>query len=184
MIRMLDLILSVFTLVLTTPIMLIVLLVLFFESKSPIFLQKRLGKDKQPFTLIKFRTMKLETPSEGTHQINKSYVTRTGKFLRSIKLDELPQLINVILGDMSLVGPRPCLPNQERVISERSKLEVFKNRPGITGLAQVNNIDMSKPQLLARTDKIMIENYNIKNYFQLILLTALGKGQGDKIKLI
>jgi len=96
-------------------------------------------------------------------------------------LDELPQLWNVLKGDMSLVGPRPCLPNQLELITERERRGVFTVRPGITGLAQVNEIDMSTPELLAETDEQMIETLNFKNYFSYILQTVLGKGRGDRI---
>ena len=102
--------------------------------------------------------------------------------MRKSKLDELPQLWNVLRLEMSLVGPRPCLPEQHDLISEREKRGVFEVRPGITGLAQVNNIDMSTPALLAKTDAQMIETLNLRNYFKYMFLTISGKGFGDKIK--
>ncbi|MFZ1569048.1 MAG: sugar transferase [Thiolinea sp.] len=98
------------------------------------------------------------------------------------KLDELPQLWNVLKGEMSRVGPRPCLPTQTELIDEREKSQVFKLRPGITGLAQINNIDMSTPELLAETDAKMLQNLSLLNYFSYISQTLLGKGQGDKIR--
>ena len=131
---------------------------------------------------MKFRTMKVGTQSVATHLASSSSITSFGNFLRKSKLDELPQLINVIKGDMSLVGPRPNLFNQKELINERSLLGVYKVLPGITGLAQINNIDMSEPEKLAKIDANMIENMSIKTYFRYIVLTGLGKGSGDAIK--
>lgn len=132
------------------------------------------------FTLVKFRTMKVNTASVATHLADSSAVTKFGKFLRVTKLDELPQLWNVVKGEMSLVGPRPCLFSQEELIDERSGRDVLTARPGITGLAQVNGIDMSDPKLLAEFDQKMLETLNIRNYFKYILLTVVGKGSGDR----
>ncbi|MEH6562611.1 MAG: sugar transferase, partial [Marinobacter sp.] len=111
-----------------------------------------------------------------------SLVTPLGRFLRKTKLDELPQLWNVLKGEMSLVGPRPCLFNQEHLIAEREKRDVLKARPGITGLAQVNEIDMSTPALLAETDERMLKSLSVKNYFRYIFQTVSGKGAGDRVK--
>ncbi len=102
--------------------------------------------------------------------------------LRRTKLDELPQLWNVLKGEMSLVGPRPCLLNQHELIEERVKRGVFDVRPGITGLAQVNGIDMSTPKLLAETDARMLHANSIASYFRYIVLTVAGKGAGDRIR--
>jgi lipopolysaccharide/colanic/teichoic acid biosynthesis glycosyltransferase len=111
-----------------------------------------------------------------------SAITPLGSFLRRTKLDELPQLWNVIKGEMSLVGPRPCLLNQTELISERSSRAVFNARPGITGLAQVNNIDMSTPKLLAETDACMLEELTASTYFKYIFMTVGGKGAGDRVR--
>jgi len=113
--------------------------------------------------------------------VETSAITKLGSFLRKSKLDELPQLINVFMGDMSLVGPRPNLFNQEELISERVKRGVYAVRPGITGLAQIHKIDMSTPQLLAETDAKMIKNLSVINYFFYIFKTVLGMGFGDRV---
>ena len=126
--------------------------------------------------------MKIGTPSIASHLVNKSSTTKFGLFIRLLKFDELPQLINVIKGEMSLVGPRPCLLNQMDLIREREKNKIFIVKPGITGLAQINSIDMSNPEKLTIYDKKMIQTLNIKNYFKYLILTFFGKGRGDKIK--
>jgi len=119
MIRIIDFLASFFGLMLLLPVIFILYLIGLFDTGSPIFKQKRVGKNQKPFTLYKFRTMNISTKSVATHLADKSDVTKFGSFLRKTKLDELPQLMNVLKGDMSLVGPRPCLYNQEELISER-----------------------------------------------------------------
>ena len=140
-----------------------------------------MGRHQKPFVLVKFRTMKPDTASVASHLASASAITPFGSFLRRSKLDELPQLWNVLKGEMSLVGPRPCLFNQEELIQERASRDVFVVRPGITGLAQVNTIDMSTPVLLAQTDAKMIESLTLKDYFTYILQTITGKGAGDRV---
>ena len=115
--------------------------------------------------------MKMNTLSSGTHLVDVSNITYFGYFLRKYKLDELLQLWNVFIGDMSLVGPRPCLFNQKRLINERKKRKVFKVKPGITGLAQVSGITMKTPKLLSKTDQKMINQMNLYYYFYYILKT-------------
>ena len=126
--------------------------------------------------------MRQDTISTATHLADASAVTTFGRFLRRTKLDELPQLWNVLRGEMSLVGPRPCLVNQEDLIAERASRGVFDVRPGITGLAQIQGIDMSTPVLLAKTDAEMLKSLNIFNYFRYIFLTIVGKGSGDRVR--
>ncbi|MDN3715928.1 sugar transferase [Vibrio breoganii] len=181
MIRLLDILLSFFGLLFLWPVMLVVLLIGYFDTGHPVFIQIRLGQDRRPFKLIKFRTMTVETKSVASHLASDASITKVGKFLRKTKLDELPQLMNVFRGDMSIVGPRPNLENQFELIEVRSKLKVYDVRPGITGLAQVKNVDMSTPLELARLDKEMIEKTSVRNYFNYILLTLTGAGQGDTI---
>jgi lipopolysaccharide/colanic/teichoic acid biosynthesis glycosyltransferase len=115
----------------------------------------------------------MNTKLAATHLVHNSMITPFGYFLRSTKLDEIPQLLNVLLGDMSLVGPRPCLLNQRKLISERQKRGIYKVKPGITGLAQVSGINMSRPLLLAKTDLKMIKQMNLFYYFYYIFKTVL-----------
>ena len=126
--------------------------------------------------------MFINTPSVASHLINKTSVTKFGRLIRKLKFDELPQLLNVIKGDMSLVGPRPCLLNQEKLIKVRDSYNIFSVRPGITGLAQIKGIDMSNPIKLAKTEYLMITKLNQKKYFSYLFLTFLGRGRGDKVK--
>ena len=115
--------------------------------------------------------MPLGVRSAGTHLIKNIKLSSFGYFLRRTKIDEIPQLLNVLLGDMSLVGPRPCLFNQKKLISERKKRGIFKVRPGITGLSQISGINMKTPTLLAKTDLKMIKNMTLYNYFYYIFVT-------------
>jgi lipopolysaccharide/colanic/teichoic acid biosynthesis glycosyltransferase len=173
MIRLLDIFFSILILLLILPLFFLIFLFGLFDTGSPLFFQKRVGIHLKSFILIKFRTMKLETPLNATHLVDKSNITFFGNLIRKYKIDELPQLLNVLMGDMSLVGPRPCLFNQSKLISERKKRRVFKVRPGITGLAQVAGITMKTPTLLAKTDLKMIEQMNLFYYFYYILITIL-----------
>jgi lipopolysaccharide/colanic/teichoic acid biosynthesis glycosyltransferase len=181
MIRFFDFIFSLIGLVLLSPILLALVIIGYFDTGSPVFCQERVGKNKQPFNLYKFRSMHVDTKSVATHLANYSSVTKYGAFLRKSKLDELPQLWNVLLGDMSLVGPRPNLFNQEELIQERESRGVYQVVPGITGLSQINKIDMSRPQLLAATDAKMTSQLTVIKYFYYIIATVLGKGSGDRM---
>ncbi|MEZ9901690.1 sugar transferase [Vibrio breoganii] len=182
MIRLLDFLAAFFGLLFLWPILVIVTIIGLFDTGSPIFVQERVGRNKKPFKLIKFRTMSVETKSVASHLASNASITKLGSFLRKTKIDELPQLINVVKGEMSLVGPRPNLFNQEELIKERDARGVYDVLPGITGLAQVQNIDMSTPELLAKTDKQMIESLTLKDYFKYIIMTATGSGSGDAVK--
>ncbi|WP_417546558.1 sugar transferase [Marinobacter sp.] len=182
MIRIFDFIFSLLGLLVGFPVLLVLTIIGLFDTGSPIFRQVRVGRHQQPFTLVKFRTMKLDTVSVATHLASSASITRFGHFLRKTKLDELPQLWNVLKGEMSLVGPRPGLFNQEELTEERAKRGVFDVRPGITGLAQVNEIDMSTPALLAETDQKMIQSLTVKDYFKYIFMTVAGKGAGDRVR--
>jgi lipopolysaccharide/colanic/teichoic acid biosynthesis glycosyltransferase len=180
-IRFLDVCFSLLGLVVGFPILAILYVIGLFDTGSPVFRQERVGRQKKPFTLVKFRTMKVDTASVASHLANTASITRFGHFLRRTKLDELPQLWNVLKGEMSLVGPRPCLFNQEELISERASRAVLAARPGITGLAQVNDIDMSTPRLLAETDQKMLAKLTVRAYFKYIFMTVSGQGTGDRV---
>ncbi len=181
MFRVIDVFLTVFILLVLWPAFLIIYAACLYDTGKPLFLQKRVGRGLQPFVLIKFRTMTLNTRDIATHLVSLEAITPLGSLLRRTKLDELPQLWNVLKGDMSLVGPRPCLLNQQELINARKTRGVYLVRPGITGLAQVSGIDMSTPELLAEIDEKMLRNIGILNYFKLLLMTVLGRGGGDRI---
>lgn len=182
MIRFLDLFFSIIGLLCCAFIFPPLFIIGFLDTGDPVFRQTRVGLKQKPFLLFKLRTMKLDTVPLPTHLASSDSVTTFGRFLRKTKLDELPQLWNVLKGDMSLVGPRPCLPDQHDLIKAREKLGVFSVRPGITGLAQINGIDMSRPELLAKTDAEMLDDFSIIQYFKYIFLTLVGKGSGDQIR--
>lgn len=181
MIRLFDIVLSLLGLVVGAPLLVAVALIGMFDTGSPIFRQVRVGRHQQPFTLVKFRTMAQGTASVPTHLASSSSVTRFGSFLRRTKLDELPQLWNVLKGEMSLVGPRPGLFNQQELTKERAKRGVFAVRPGITGLAQVRGVDMSTPALLAEIDQKMISSLTLATYVKYIVQTLIVGGAGDRI---
>jgi len=182
MTRLFDIVLSLAGLVLGTAVFILLWALAWMDTKSPLFMQERVGLHQKPFTLVKFRTMRLDTASVATHLADASSVTKLGHFLRRSKLDELPQLWNVLKGEMSLVGPRPCLFNQTELIEERASRGVFAARPGITGLAQLNGIDMSTPRLLAETDEQMLKGLGVVAYFTYIIRTVTGAGRGDRIR--
>jgi len=181
LIRKCDIFFAFIGLVIFFPVFVALYAIGYAKLGSPLFKQARIGKDKKSFVLFKFRTMLIDTASMPTHLIANTSLIPYGRFLRKTKLDELPQLWNVLKGDMSLVGPRPGLCDQGDLILSRDKYHVYDVKPGITGLAQINAIDMSTPDSLARTDRQMIEEYSLKNYFKYILITICGKGYGDRV---
>ena len=181
MIRIFDILFSLIGLVVGIPVLLVIWTLGFFDTGSPIFRQERVGRNMKSFTLFKFRTMSRDTASVASHLASRSSITLFGRFLRKRKLDELPQLWNVLKGDMSLVGPRPNLFNQEELIEARDAMDVYSVRPGITGLAQIRGVDMSTPELLAKTDAEMISTLSLVNYFKYIFLTVAGNGRGDGV---
>jgi lipopolysaccharide/colanic/teichoic acid biosynthesis glycosyltransferase len=164
-------------------LLLIVWILIPLDSPGPgIFAQRRIGHGGKEFTVYKFRTMKRGTRNAGTHEMTPDSITRMGSFLRKTKLDELSQVFNVVIGNLSLVGPRPCLPVQTQLIAERDKRGVFRVKPGITGLAQINNIDMSDPVQLARWDARYIAQRSLPSELKIAAATFLGRGASDKVR--
>jgi lipopolysaccharide/colanic/teichoic acid biosynthesis glycosyltransferase len=182
MIRFFDITFSLVGLIVMAPLLAVLAMAMYFSTGSPIFLQVRIGRHQRPFRMVKIRTMAFDTPSVASHLVDKTKISPAGGLLRRSKIDELPQLWNVLRGEMSLVGPRPCLPNQMELIDERAARGVFDFRPGITGLAQISNIDMSTPKRLAEVDQQMLAELSLATYFRYILLTVLGQGTGDRVK--
>jgi O-antigen biosynthesis protein WbqP len=170
--RALDLAVAVPMLALTSPVLLVAMLAIRATSAGPaIFSQIRVGRGGALFACRKLRTMYRATPSLPTHEAPAGSVTAVGKVLRATKIDELPQLWNVIKGEMSLVGPRPCLPTQTELIERRKELGVLAALPGITGLAQIKGIDMSDPRLCAETDAVYIKTASIGLDLKILLGT-------------
>jgi len=146
---------------------------------NPLFVQTRVGRHRRPFRLVKLRTMRPDTLHRASHEVGASQITRTGRLLRKTKLDELPQIWNVLIGDMSFVGPRPCLPSQTELIAEREQRGVHTLRPGITGPAQVAGLDMSTPAKLAVADSAYLGRWSLLRDLRLMLQTVTGGGRGD-----
>lgn len=181
--RSLDLLAAVTILVSAGWLMILIAAYIRWDSPgSSIFAQKRVGRNGVIFTCYKFRTMAIGTVEAASHEVSASVVTKAGLFLRRTKLDELPQILNVFRNEMSLVGPRPCLPSQHELIRLRQKRGVFCLKPGITGIAQINDIDMSEPARLAAWDS----RYGAFRTTLLDLLvifgTVVGRGGGDRVK--
>ncbi len=146
---------------------------------SPFFRQWRVGQFERPFKILKLRTMRPDAPSVASHTIGEGYMLTSGRLARAIKIDEIPQLWNVLRGEMSLVGPRPCLPSQLELIEARRAAGVFALLPGITGVSQVQGLDMSTPQLLARADADYLQSWSLLHDLKIGLLTVIGRGRGD-----
>lgn len=152
------------------------------DSPGPaIFAQRRVGRGEAEFTLFKFRTMAVGTKQAGTHEVTSASVTPLGAKLRHYKIDELPQAINLVLGNLTLVGPRPCLPVQEALVAERRVRGVYAVKPGLTGLAQVRGVDMSDPVRLAELDSAYVAMRGIALDAKLLAQTFLGAGSGDRV---
>jgi O-antigen biosynthesis protein WbqP len=160
---------------------LLCMLIYFVDGVPPIFRQTRVGMHNKTFKLYKLRTMNVETRQVATHEIEKSHITRTGAFLRRIKVDELPQIFNVLNGTMSFVGPRPCLPSQVELITARTNLGVMAVRPGITGPSQIKGLDMSTPLDLAASDATYLTNWSLYRDLTYLFATVVGAGRGDAI---
>ena len=158
--------------ILILPFLFLAALGLLLEDGLPVlFVQDRIGQNKKIFKIIKIRTLKTGTPQTGTHELKPMHRLKVGVIIRKIKLDEFPQLLNVIKGDINLVGPRPGLPNQELLLEFRSGREVFNIKPGITGLAQVMGYDMSNPKKLSEVDELYVRNKSLKMDALILLAT-------------
>ena len=163
-------------------LLILLCIVIRIDSKgSPIFKQMRVGLNGKNFTCYKLRTMKIETENIETQKVSKNSITRFGRYLRSTKIDEIPQIINILKGEMSLIGPRPGLPSQIELLKKRNELNVLNLKPGITGLSQINNIDMSNPKKLAESDRNYIYLRSILIDIKIVFLTIFGRGHGDKV---
>lgn len=182
--RVFDSLLALIGLIILSPVLLIIAIAIKIDSPGPIiFKQKRIGIYKSHFYIWKFRTMKMDTPKDTpTHLLEQPdlWITRTGKFLRKTSLDELPQLFNILMGHMSIVGPRPALWNQYDLIAERDKYGANDLRPGLTGWAQVNGRDELLITEKARFDGEYVKNVSflmdIKCIFRTIKQVVAGDG--------
>ena len=182
--RVFDFILSTVGIIVLLIPMLIVALAIKLDSKGPVFFkQKRVGKNKKHFNILKFRTMRIDTPHDApTHELSdpKKWITKVGGFLRKTSLDELPQLFNIWLGQMAIIGPRPALWNQFDLIEERDKYGANDVRPGLTGWAQINGRDELEIDVKAKLDGEYIEKmgffFDIKCFFGTI--TSVLKSDG------
>jgi len=180
--RIADIVIALLGLPVALPLILVCVVLVKWSSPGPaIFRQTRVGLREQPFTCYKLRTMYIDTRDLPSHETAASAVTPTGRWLRRLKLDELPQLWNILRGDMSFVGPRPCLPSQVELIKARRARGLYAVRPGITGVAQVAGIDMSDPQRLAEIDAEYLSTISLLTDLRLILATAFGAGRGDRV---
>lgn len=175
--RLIDIILSLIGLIILIPFFIIFAIIIKCESKGPVFFkQKRFGKNKKFFMIYKFRTMRNDTPKDmPTHMLQgaENYITKFGGFMRKTSIDELPQIINILKGDMSIIGPRPALWNQDDLIEERDKYNANSIRPGLTGLAQISGRDELEIPVKAKFDGEYIEKmslwFDIKIFFKTIL---------------
>lgn len=175
--RLIDIVLSFLALIILSPVFLILIIAIKIDSKGPVlFKQKRVGIHKSHFNILKFRTMRIDTPKDcPTHLLENpdQWITKVGKFLRKTSLDELPQIWNIFVGQMSIIGPRPALWNQYDLIEERDKYGANDIRPGLTGWAQINGRDTIEIEDKARFDGYYTENmgldFDIKCFFGTIV---------------
>lgn len=178
--RMFDIALATMLLPAAVPLCAVAALLIWREDKAnPLFVQRRLGKNGREFRLVKLRTMRVDTGDRPSHETMAGSITRTGALLRRTKLDELPQIWNVVRGEMSFVGPRPGLPSQQELADSRRHNGVDRLIPGITGVAQVAGLDMSTPRRLAESDASYLGKWSLRRDMSLLWRTALGGGRGD-----
>jgi O-antigen biosynthesis protein WbqP len=173
--RLFDVVLACLAAVPAAPVVLLCGAAIRLTSPGPaIFRQVRVGRGGSAFTCLKLRTMRSGIANAPSHEMGAAAITSLGRWLRRLKLDELPQLWNVIIGDMSLVGPRPCLPTQAELIAARARLGVDRIRPGITGVSQVAGLDMSEPERLAAMDATYLTDISIGRDVSVLARTVLG----------
>ncbi|MCD8909796.1 sugar transferase [Staphylococcus gallinarum] len=172
--RIFDIVSSLYAIIIFFPIIILVSVFIKLESKGPIiFKQKRPGINNRLFNIYKFRSMRIDTPNVATDKLDPSdYITKTGKFIRKTSLDELPQLFNIIKGDMSVVGPRPALYNQYELIDKRTSENIHLVKPGLTGLAQVMGRDDNTDDQKVQYDKFYVENQSFKLDLYIIYKTV------------
>ena len=184
--RFFDIILSALAILVLSWLIIILAIIIKSTSKGPVlFKQKRVGKDKTYFNILKFRTMRMDTPKDvPTHLLidPDQYITTIGRFLRKTSLDELPQLFNILIGDMAIVGPRPALWNQEDLITERDLYDANAVRPGLTGLAQVSGRDELPIPIKARYDGEYVDNISLMKDIVLICKTVGSVLKHDGVK--
>ena len=177
-----DLSFSLIVIILFFWLLVIISLLIKLNSKGTIFFtQERVGERGRIFKIYKFRTMQMGTKNMGTHKVEEEKITSLGKFLRKAKLDELPQIINIFLGQMSLIGPRPGLVSQKILYRERKMRDVYSVKPGISGYSQLNNVDMSEPKKIAEWDQRYVAMRSVVFEFKLMFQT-LTDGFGDRTK--
>lgn len=175
--RLLDIIFSLCALILLLPVFLILVIAIKLDSKGPVlFKQVRIGKNKTQFLILKFRTMKIDAPKDTpTHLLNnpEQFITTVGKFLRKTSLDELPQIWNILMGEMSIIGPRPALWNQYDLMEERDKYGANNIRPGLTGWAQINGRDELPIEIKAKLDGEYVKKISFQMDFRCFFGTIL-----------
>lgn len=180
--RLTEIVVAITALIVFVPLLCFVIVLIKAGSRGPAILcQTRLGRGRIPFKLFKLRTMSVETLTVPTHLVNDASITPLGRVLRRYRIDELPQLLNVIIGDMSLVGPRPCLPTQLDIINAREIMGVFVVRPGMTGLAQISNVDMSDPGRLSGIDATYVSTRSAARDLKILFHTVTGMGIDRRI---
>ena len=181
--RVLDLIFSFIVFSILWWLFILIWLIIKLETPGPgIIFQKRVGKHGKIFNCLKFRTMKSGVKQAPTHQMSLNDLTFFGSFLRKTKLDELPQIFNIILNEMSLVGPRPCLHIQHKLIAKRKDFQILDIKPGVTGFAQINKVDMSDIHKITQFDFTYLKTQSISNDIKIIIKTIIGAGNIDNIK--
>lgn len=182
--RIIDFVLALMGLIILSPIFILLVLIIKLDSKGPVlFKQKRVGKNKKHFNILKFRTMRMDTPKDmPTHMLKNpdAFITKSGNFLRKTSLDELPQIINILKGEMSIIGPRPCLWNQYDLIAERDKYGANDIYPGLTGWAQINGRDELPIDVKAKLDGEYVERmsfgFDVKIFFKTVFSVLRSEG--------